>query len=192
MTQSRRSLSEPLAQASTDSFVRAVPATAELFAAGYELWSDPLYAYVSKRVAGRQVRERIVREVLSQNLDLLVGRREEMSEASRLMTSADRLIADAVEEADLFLDRRRQERSSRQRRRERERILHTRRESAPGEVGMTTSGKTDQIKGRVKQATGVLTGDKQLEREGKLDRAAGNLKERGGRVVDKLRKAIKR
>ena len=113
MTQSRRSLSEPLAQASTDSSVRAVPAT--LFAAGYELWSDPLYAYVSKRVAGRQVRERIVREVLSQNLDLLVGRREEMSEASRLMTSADRLIADAVTDADLFLDRRRQERSSRQR-----------------------------------------------------------------------------
>jgi len=57
---------------------------------------------------------------------------------------------------------------------------------------MTTSGKTDQIKGRVKEATGVLTGDKRLEREGKLDRAAGNLKEKGGRVVDKLRKAIKR
>jgi hypothetical protein len=106
---------EALADTSEDSFVRTIPTTAELFAAGYELWSDPLYAYVSKRVAGRQVRERIVREVLSQNLDLLVGRREEMSEASRLMTSADRLIAYAVTDADLFLDRRRQERWSRQR-----------------------------------------------------------------------------
>ena len=57
---------------------------------------------------------------------------------------------------------------------------------------MSTSGKTDQIKGRVKEATGVLTGDKQLEREGKIDRAAGNLKEKAGKVVDKLRKAIKR
>ena len=57
---------------------------------------------------------------------------------------------------------------------------------------MTSSGKTDQVKGRVKEAAGVLTGDKQLEREGKLDRAAGNVKERAGRVVDKLKKALKR
>jgi len=57
---------------------------------------------------------------------------------------------------------------------------------------MTSSGKTDQVKGRVKEAAGVLTGDKKLEREGKLDRAAGNVKERAGRVVDKLKKALKR
>ena len=57
---------------------------------------------------------------------------------------------------------------------------------------MTTSGKTDQVKGRVKEATGVLTGDKELEREGKLDRAAGNVKQKAGQVVDKLRKALKR
>jgi len=68
---------------------------------------------------------------------------------------------------------------------------------------MTTSGKTDQIKGRVKQAAGVLTGDKRLEREGKLDRAVGNVKEKAGeladdveetteKVVDKLKAAIKR
>ena len=68
---------------------------------------------------------------------------------------------------------------------------------------MTTSGKTDQVKGRVKEAAGVLTGDKQLEREGKLDRAAGNVKEKAGeladdvkttmgKVVDKVKAAIKR
>ena len=57
---------------------------------------------------------------------------------------------------------------------------------------MTSSGKTDQVKGRVKEAAGVLTGDKKLEREGKLDRAAGNVKEKAGQVVDKLKKALER
>ena len=57
---------------------------------------------------------------------------------------------------------------------------------------MSTTGKTDQIKGRVKEAAGVLTGDEKLEREGKLDRVAGNVKEKAGKVVDKLRKAIRR
>ena len=68
---------------------------------------------------------------------------------------------------------------------------------------MTTSGKTDQIKGRVKEAAGVLTGDEKLEREGKGDRAAGNVKEKAGelaegvekavgKVVDKLKTAVRR
>ncbi len=57
---------------------------------------------------------------------------------------------------------------------------------------MTSSGKTDQVKGRVKEAAGVLTGDKKLEREGKVDRAAGTVKEKAGRVVDKVKKALKR
>jgi hypothetical protein len=68
---------------------------------------------VSRSVAGRQVRERIVREVLSENLDLLVGRREEAMEVSRLQASADRLIADAITDADHFLERRRMARSER-------------------------------------------------------------------------------
>ena len=54
------------------------------------------------------------------------------------------------------------------------------------------SGKTDQIKGKAKQAAGVLAGDKRLEREGKLDRAAGSIKEKAERVVDKVRSTIKR
>ena len=36
----------------------------------------------------------------------------------------------------------------------------------------------DEVKGRAKQATGVLTGDKDLEREGKVDRVAGAVKEK--------------
>jgi uncharacterized protein YjbJ (UPF0337 family) len=31
------------------------------------------------------------------------------------------------------------------------------------------SGKTDQIKGRIKEAAGVLTGNDRLKRKGKLD-----------------------
>jgi len=54
------------------------------------------------------------------------------------------------------------------------------------------SGKTDQIKGKAKQAAGVLTGDRRLEREGKLDRATGSIKEKAEGIVDKVRSAIKR
>jgi hypothetical protein len=35
---------------------RTLSTTADLFADGYDRWSDPLYAYVSRSVAGRQVR----------------------------------------------------------------------------------------------------------------------------------------
>ena len=35
-----------------------------------------------------------------------------------------------------------------------------------------SEGKSDDIKGRVKEAAGVLTGDEDLEREGKVDQAA--------------------
>lgn len=54
---------------------------------------------------------------------------------------------------------------------------------------MTISGKKGQIKGRVKEATGVLTGDKQLERDGKVDRAAGNVKEKAGELADDVKRA---
>jgi uncharacterized protein YjbJ (UPF0337 family) len=39
------------------------------------------------------------------------------------------------------------------------------------------SGKTDQIKGRVKEAAGTLTGDKDLASEGKKDRRPGEVKQ---------------
>jgi hypothetical protein len=72
------------------------PRTAELLAKGYERWFDPLHAYVSRHVTGRQVQVRIVREVLSENLDLLVGRRDEASEIRRLKATANRLIAEVL------------------------------------------------------------------------------------------------
>ena len=38
------------------------------------------------------------------------------------------------------------------------------------------SGTTDEIKGRTKEAVGVLTDDKELQREGKTDQAAADTK----------------
>src|SRR4249919_2506875 len=37
--------------------------------------------------------------------------------------------------------------------------------------------KADDVKGRVKEAAGVITGDKDLEREGKADQAGAKVKE---------------
>jgi len=39
------------------------------------------------------------------------------------------------------------------------------------------SGKTDQIKGRIKEAAGVLTDNDRLKRKGKLDQMVGKVKE---------------
>ena len=39
-------------------------------------------------------------------------------------------------------------------------------------------GKTDEIKGRVKEAAGDLTDHKDLKREGKADKAAGKAKQK--------------
>jgi uncharacterized protein YjbJ (UPF0337 family) len=44
-------------------------------------------------------------------------------------------------------------------------------------------GTMDEIKGRIKEAAGVLTGNKDLERDGKADSAAGKVKD----VVDAAR-----
>ena len=39
------------------------------------------------------------------------------------------------------------------------------------------SGKSDKLKGRVKEAAGALTGDKKLKRKGLADQAVGNIKQ---------------
>lgn len=46
------------------------------------------------------------------------------------------------------------------------------------------SGKTDDMKGRVKEAAGDLTGNDDLKREGKADRAAGSVKQKAEDVKD--------
>jgi len=54
------------------------------------------------------------------------------------------------------------------------------------------SGKTDQIKGRIKEAAGVLTDDERLKRKGKLDQAVGKVKETADKVVDKVKDAAEK
>ena len=46
--------------------------------------------------------------------------------------------------------------------------------------------KSDQLKGRTKEAAGILSGDKDLESEGKADRRTGEVKEKIDHVKDKL------
>jgi uncharacterized protein YjbJ (UPF0337 family) len=53
------------------------------------------------------------------------------------------------------------------------------------------SGKTDEVKGRIKEATGALIGDKNLKREGKADQAAGKIKQTADKILDKAKDAIK-
>lgn len=53
------------------------------------------------------------------------------------------------------------------------------------------SGTTDQIKGPVKEAVGVLTDDKKLKDEGRLDQAVGKIKQTVEQVVDKAKDAVK-
>lgn len=55
-------------------------------------------------------------------------------------------------------------------------------------------GTLDELKGRAKQAAGDLTGDQELEREGKVDRASGWAKERledAKDTVDEIKDKVK-
>ena len=45
---------------------------------------------------------------------------------------------------------------------------------------------TDEAKGRIKEAAGDLTGDDDLKREGKADKAAGKVKDAVDSVKDKV------
>jgi uncharacterized protein YjbJ (UPF0337 family) len=54
------------------------------------------------------------------------------------------------------------------------------------------SGTGDKAKGRVKEAAGVLSGDRKLKNEGKLDQAAGSLKNAVDKAADKAKKALKK
>ncbi|MBI3860416.1 MAG: CsbD family protein [Planctomycetia bacterium] len=50
-------------------------------------------------------------------------------------------------------------------------------------------GKSDQVKGRIKEAVGALTGNDKLRDEGKTDQAAGKVKQAVQTAVDNVRKA---
>ncbi len=52
------------------------------------------------------------------------------------------------------------------------------------------SGKSDEMKGRVKEAAGALTGDDKLKREGKVDQAVGKVKQTAEKVIDKVKESL--
>ncbi len=49
---------------------------------------------------------------------------------------------------------------------------------------------TDDAKGRVKEAAGNLTGDKDLKREGKVDQASGKAKDGIEKLTDKVKDVL--
>ncbi len=51
-------------------------------------------------------------------------------------------------------------------------------------------GDKDELKGRVKEAGGALTGDDSLKNEGKVDRASGSVKDAVGGAADKVKDAV--
>ena len=48
--------------------------------------------------------------------------------------------------------------------------------------------KATEVKGDVKESPGKVTGDQELEAEGKGDQAKGNLKQAGDKVKDAFKK----
>jgi uncharacterized protein YjbJ (UPF0337 family) len=63
-------------------------------------------------------------------------------------------------------------------------VFHVRKEAVMGEI-------IDKVKGKIKQAAGVLAGDKKLEREGKVDEAKGEVKGAVEDVKHVVKEAIK-
>ena len=54
------------------------------------------------------------------------------------------------------------------------------------------NGTTDKVKGRVEEAVGVLTNDKKLKNRGRVDQAAGSVKDVIGKTIDKAVAAVNR
>ena len=52
------------------------------------------------------------------------------------------------------------------------------------------SGKMDEMKGRTKEAAGVLTDDDELQREGRQDQAAGSVKQKIDDAADWAKEKI--
>lgn len=53
-------------------------------------------------------------------------------------------------------------------------------------------GKTDVVKGRIKEAAGALTGDDKLRQEGKKDQTVGKAKQAVQKVANSVKKAIEK
>jgi uncharacterized protein YjbJ (UPF0337 family) len=54
-----------------------------------------------------------------------------------------------------------------------------------------SSGTTDKIKGRIKEAAGTLLDDKKLKHEGQADQFVGKVKGAAEKLVDKAKELVK-
>jgi uncharacterized protein YjbJ (UPF0337 family) len=54
------------------------------------------------------------------------------------------------------------------------------------------SGKTDVVKGRIKEAAGALTGNDKLREQGKTDQMVGKTKQAVQKVACAVNKAVKK
>lgn len=52
------------------------------------------------------------------------------------------------------------------------------------------SGKSDQVKGHLKETAGIVTGDKDLQAEGKADQRTGETKEKIDNAKDKVEEVV--
>ena len=50
--------------------------------------------------------------------------------------------------------------------------------------------KTDEVKGRAKEAAGAVTGDEELKNKGKADQAAASVNEKVEGAVDKVKEKL--
>jgi uncharacterized protein YjbJ (UPF0337 family) len=50
--------------------------------------------------------------------------------------------------------------------------------------------KGEELKGRMKEGAGAVTGDKGLKREGKVDQSSAKTKEKVGDVAEKAKDAV--
>ena len=55
---------------------------------------------------------------------------------------------------------------------------------------MSSDHKGEDLKGRVKEAAGDLTGDKDLQREGKVDQGSASVKDKVGDAADKVKDVV--
>jgi len=53
-------------------------------------------------------------------------------------------------------------------------------------------GKSDEVKGRIKEAAGALTGNDALREEGRTDQAVGKVEQAVEKVADTVKKVVKK
>jgi uncharacterized protein YjbJ (UPF0337 family) len=148
--------------------------TWEVFSENFARHLHQVSAYVSPRVSDRMTLERIVTRVIITSPDLMNRTGDDPVDVARLKTAADLLIAMTKTRGETHEHG----------------ISGLQAYDSNRREGM--SGKTDEIKGRAKQAAGVLVGDKSLENEGKIDRVAGKIKQTAEGAIDRVKSVIRR